>query len=58
MKETTVLNRISKLVENIEYKTVYIDIETKNDRYTLEKNSKKQIGFDTGGNNEYKSKHK
>lgn len=58
MKETTVLNRISKLVESIDYKSVYIDIETKTDRYTLEKNNRNKIGFDTGGDYEYKSEHK
>ncbi len=45
MKETTVINNISKLVDKINYKSVYIEIETANDRYTLEKNKRKQIGF-------------
>ena len=48
MKETTVINQISKLVDNINYKSVYIEIETDNDKYTLEKNSRNKIGFDTG----------
>lgn len=54
MKETTVLNNISKLVENIKYKSVYINIQTDTNRYTIEKNKRNKIGFDTGGSNEYK----
>lgn len=46
MKETTVLNRISNLVENINYKSLYIEIKTENDKYTLEKEKQTQIkGF-------------
>lgn len=37
MKESTVLNRISNLIENINYKSIYIEIKTVNDKYTLEK---------------------
>ena len=29
MKETTALNRITKIIENLDYKKVYIEIETK-----------------------------
>ena len=47
MKETTALNRISKILENINYKSVYIEINTYKDRYTLEKENKRVIGFDT-----------
>ena len=58
MKDITVLNRISKLLENIDYKSAYIEIKTDKDRYTLEKdNPIKVIGF-TGGKDEYKSKYK
>ena len=45
MKETTILNRISKLVENINYKSVYIEICTNKDKYTLEKEKTRSIGF-------------
>lgn len=46
MKETTVLNRISNLVENINYKSLYIEIKTENDKYVLEKEKRTQvIGF-------------
>lgn len=56
MKETTALNRISKILENINYKSVYIEINTNKNRYTLEKENNRKIGF--GENYECKSKHK
>ena len=37
MKETTALNRIEKIIEDINYKKIYIEIETENNKYTLEK---------------------
>ena len=47
MKETTVLNRISNLVNNINYKSLYVEIKTENDKYVLEKeNDLKVIGFE------------
>lgn len=50
MKDTTVLNRISKLVEDMNYKSVYIEIKTDKDKYILEKeNPIRVMGF-TGGN--------
>ena len=48
MKETTALNQISKIVDKLNYKSVYIEINTSKDRYTLEKENKRVIGF--GGN--------
>lgn len=46
MKEMTVLNNISKLVDKINYKSVYIEIKTEKDKYILEKeNPIKVIGF-------------
>ena len=56
MKETTVLNQISRIVENINYKSVYIEINTENNKYTLEKDKRRTIGF--GESYEHKSKHK
>ena len=58
MKETTVLNNISKLVDKINYKSLYVEIDTGDNKYTLEKEKHRLIGFHTGGNNEYKSKYK
>ena len=46
MKDTTVLNRINKLVGDMKYKSVYIEIKTEKDKYILEKeNPIKVIGF-------------
>lgn len=45
MKEITVLNRISKLVENIDYRTLYIEIKTNDDKYIIEKEKPRTIGF-------------
>lgn len=58
MKETTALNQISKIIESINYKSIYVEINTENNKYTLEKDNKRKIGFDTGESYEYKSKHK
>lgn len=46
MKETTALNKTSNILEDIDYKSVYIEIQTKDNKYTLEKNKElKIIGF-------------
>ena len=45
MKESTVLNNISRLVNNINYKRIYVEIETEDNKYTLEQEKKKAIGF-------------
>lgn len=47
MKETTVLNNISKLVDKINYKSVYVEIQTNNDKYTLKKGNNNKAGFNT-----------
>ena len=56
MKETTALNQISKIVDKINYKSLYIEINTENDRFTLEKERHRTAGF--GDRNECKSKYK
>lgn len=43
VKESTVLNRISNLIENINYKSIYVEIKTDNDKYTLEKEKQTKI---------------
>ena len=35
MKETTALNQISKIVDKLNYKSVYIEIHTKDNKYTF-----------------------
>ena len=47
MRETTALNQISKIVDKLNYKSVYIEIQTRDNKYTLERNCNKQIGFKT-----------
>lgn len=47
MKETTVLNNISKLVDKINYKSLYVEIDTGDNKYTLEKEKHRLIGFET-----------
>ena len=43
------LNKISKIINEIPYKHVYIEIETEQDRYTLDKDRKAPaIGFRVG----------
>ena len=45
MKETTVLNQISRIIDNINYRSVYIEIQTEHDKYILEKDKHSRIGF-------------
>jgi hypothetical protein len=45
MKETTALNQISRIIDKLNYKTAYIEINTKNNRYVIEKQDNKIIGF-------------
>ena len=49
MKETTLLNNINKLVDKINYESIYVEIRTRNDKYILEKDNKRKIGFEIGG---------
>lgn len=46
-KETTVLNRIERIVDSIDYKEVYVEIKTDDKKYILEKDKKNKIGFET-----------
>lgn len=45
MKETKVLDKISSLIDNMNYKSAYIEIQTQTDRFVLEKEKKNPIGF-------------
>lgn len=45
MKETKILNKISSLIDNMSYKSAYIEIQTETDRFVLEKEKKNPIGF-------------
>lgn len=51
MKEITVINQISKLIDKLDYKSAYIEIQTNNSKYILEKEKPKRvIGFRAGEN--------
>jgi hypothetical protein len=45
MKETTALNKINNIIDRLNYKTAYIEINTKDNKYVLEKEGNKVIGF-------------
>ena len=46
MNETKILDKISTLIDKINYKSVYVEIQTEKDKYTLEKEKRNKIGFD------------
>lgn len=45
MKETTALNQISRIVDKLDYKSVYIEIQTKDNKFTLEREKERVVGF-------------
>lgn len=45
MKIETVISNIEKYINKIDYRNVYIEIKTKDDRYVLEKSKRRPIGF-------------
>lgn len=46
LKDTIILNKISKLVEDMNYKSAYIEIRTDRNKYILEKENPIRImGF-------------
>ncbi|MCI8309088.1 MAG: hypothetical protein HFJ45_02530 [Clostridia bacterium] len=45
MKNITVLDKISNLIEKTNYKTAYIEIQTDKEKYTLELEKRNPIGF-------------
>lgn len=45
MKETTALNQISRIVDKLNYKSIYIEINTENNKYTSERDNNRKIGF-------------
>lgn len=46
MTNLKILERIDNLIDKMEYKTAYVEIQTKNTKYTLEKEKNNKIGFD------------
>ncbi len=55
MRETTILNKIQKLVEQLDYKEAYITIVTNNSEYNMKLQKRTPAGFrfnndsDSGG---------
>lgn len=46
MTNVKIIERIDNLIENMNYKKVYIEIETEKDKYIIEKEQKRnKIGF-------------
>lgn len=46
MTNNKIIERINNLIDKMEYKTAYVEIQTKNTKYTLEKEKNNKIGFD------------
>ena len=46
MTNNKIIERIENLIDKMEYKTVYVEIQTKNNKYILEKEKNNKIGFD------------
>ena len=46
MTNNKIIERINNLIDKMEYKTAYVEIQTKNTKYTLEKDKNNKIGFD------------
>ena len=42
------IEKIDKIVENVDYSYVKLEIEAKNQSYIIEKNKNKPIGFQSG----------
>ncbi len=45
MTNIKIMERINNLVNQMDYKKVYIEVETNNDRFVIEKSKRNQIGF-------------
>lgn len=45
MTNIKVIERITNLIENMDYKKAYIEIETRDDKFIIEKDKKNLIGF-------------
>lgn len=45
MTDIKIIERITNLIDKMEYKKAYIEIETKQDKFIIEKEKQRQIGF-------------
>ena len=46
MTNIKIIERIDKLIDKMDYKTAYVEIQTKNNKFILEKEKKNKIGFE------------
>ena len=46
MTNNKIIERIENLIDKMEYKTAYVEIQTKNTKYILEKEKNNKVGFD------------
>ena len=49
MDNIKIIERITNLIDKMDYKKVYIEIETKQDKFIIEKDKQRQIEFRGGG---------
>lgn len=45
MTNIKIMERINNLINQMDYKKAYIEVETSDDRFVIEKNKRNQIGF-------------
>lgn len=45
MTNIKVIEKINDLINKMDYEKAYLEIETKQDKYVVEKNKPRQIGF-------------
>lgn len=56
MKEITIINKIGKLLETIDYEKIYLEIQTKNNKYIIDQiKEKNKIGFRKEDDNNVRS---
>ena len=46
MTNIKIIERIDKLIDKMDYKTAYVEIQIKNNKFILEKEKKNKIGFE------------
>lgn len=50
MTEMKIIEKIVNLVDKLDYKNACIEIETQREKYTIEKEKRRSIGFDICSN--------
>lgn len=49
MNNLKILDKINDLIDRMDYKKAYLEIETSKDKFIIEKEKQRQIGFRGGG---------